>query len=125
LVGVGGFIGSVVRYWVGGVAQRLVTTGFPLGTFVVNVLGCLLIGAFFYLVEARGWFRPEMRVFCTVGVLGGFTTFSAFGYETFALVRDSQYLQAVTNITANGFAGLAAVMIGWLVAKLLMFDWLA
>lgn len=119
LAGVGGFIGSILRYWLSGIAQRWVTDGFPLGTLTVNVLGCLVIGAFWSLVEYRQLFHPEIRVFVTVGILGGFTTFSAFGYETFVLLRDGEYLPAVTNVTANVLFCLAAVAIGWIAAKAL------
>ena len=119
IVGVGGFLGSVLRYWLSGVAQRWTYGGFPLGTLVVNVVGCLAIGAFWSLVEYREWFSPEQRIFITVGILGGFTTFSAFGYETFMLLRDGEYLSAIANVTANVVIGLTAVTIGWMAAKVL------
>lgn len=117
LVGVGGFIGSILRYWLSGVAQRSVEGGFPVGTLAVNVVGCLAVGAFWGLVEYRQWFDPELRVFVTVGILGGFTTFSAFGYETFALLHDREYVAAVENIAANVVVGIAAVILGWMAAK--------
>jgi CrcB protein len=102
-----------------GTAQRWTYGDFPLGTLVVNVIGCLVVGAFWSLVEYRGWFSPEQRIFVTVGILGGFTTFSAFGYETFILLRDGENLLALTNMTANVFIGVAAVTIGWMAAKVL------
>ena len=117
LVGIGGFLGSVLRYWLTGVAQRWIQGGFPIGTFLVNFLGCLAIGVLWSLIDYRQWFSPEMRIFLTVGILGGFTTFSAFGYETFALLRDSEYWQALANVVANVVVGIAAVMIGWAAAK--------
>jgi CrcB protein len=100
-------------------AQRWFQDEFPVGTLVVNVAGCLAIGAFWSLVEYREWFSPERRILVTVGILGGFTTFSAFGYETFMLLRDSEYLRALANVAANVLIGLAAVMLGWIVAKAL------
>jgi CrcB protein len=115
--GIGGFIGSVLRYWLSGVTQAWVQDWFPVGTLTVNAIGCLLIGAFWSLVEYRQWFSSEARVFVTVGILGGLTTFSAFGYETFALLRDSEYVRAVTNVMANVFIGLFMVVIGWFAAK--------
>ena len=117
IVGVGGFVGSVLRYWLSGVAQRWTYGDFPIGTLVVNLVGCLAVGAFWSLVEYREWFSPEQRIFVTVGILGGFTTFSAFGYETFMLLRDGEYLPAFANVTANVVIGVAAVTVGWIVAK--------
>ncbi len=117
IVGAGGFVGSVLRYWVSGLAQRSVHDVFPAGTLLVNVLGCLLVGVIWSLVEYGQWFTPPTRLFITVGILGGFTTFSAFGYETFVLVKDHEYLLAAGNIAANVFLGIGAVVIGWMAAK--------
>jgi fluoride exporter len=117
IVGIGGFTGSILRWWLSGLVQRWAQESFPFGTLVVNALGCLVIGAFWSLVEYRGWFGPEVRLFITVGILGGFTTFSAFGYETFALLHDREYMLAMANLAANVVIGLAAVAVGWLAAK--------
>jgi CrcB protein len=119
LVGIGGFIGSVCRYWLSGVTQRWGDGAFPLGTLVVNAVGCLFIGAFWGLVEYREWFTPEKRIFVTVGVLGGFTTFSAFGYETFVLLRDGEHVRALGNVAANTVLGVASVALGWMAVKAL------
>lgn len=110
-IGVGGGLGAMLRYWVGGVAQGWGRV-FPVGTLAVNVLGCFLIGAVSHLVEARGAATPETRGFLLVGVLGGFTTFSAFGHETLNLVRDGEQFLAAGNVAANVGAGLAAVWLG-------------
>jgi CrcB protein len=117
LVGVGGFLGSVLRYLLSDLAQRWNQSGFPVGTLAVNVAGCLLVGVVWSLVEFRQWLNPELRIFITVGILGGFTTFSAFGYETFVLIRDGQYSWAAANVVANVVLGLAAVVTGWTAAK--------
>jgi CrcB protein len=117
VVGLGGFIGAVFRYWLSGVAERWVGDTLPLGTLLVNVLGCLALGAVMCLVEYRQWFGPNARVFLTIGILGGLTTFSAFGYETFALARDGQLWAALANVAANVVLGTAAVTLGWLAAK--------
>ena len=117
IVGVGGFLGSILRYWLSGLAHRWVQDAFPAGTLLVNVLGCLAVGAFWGLVEYREFFSPETRLFVTVGILGGLTTFSAFGYETFALLHDREYWGALANVGANVLAGIAAVIIGWMAAK--------
>jgi CrcB protein len=122
IVGIGGFIGSIARYLLSGVAQRCVTGSFPLGTLIVNVLGCLAIGFVWYLVDFRAWSNPQVRVFVTAGMLGGFTTFSAFGLETFALMRVGQNVLAAANVAGNVALGLAAVAIGWSAAKA-TFEW--
>ncbi|MEX2306587.1 MAG: fluoride efflux transporter CrcB [Pirellulales bacterium] len=117
IVGIGGFIGSVLRHWLSGIGQRWVQDAFPAGTLLVNALGCFAVGAFWGLVEYREWFSPETRIFATVGIFGGFTTFSAFGYETFALLHDREYLPALVNVGANVVGSIAAVMLGWMAAK--------
>ncbi len=117
VVGIGGFIGSVLRYWLAGFVHRWAQDAFPAGTLVVNVLGCFALGAVMYLVEYREFFRAELRLFVTIGLLGGFTTFSTFGYETFALLRDSEHLQALASVAANVIVGTAAVAGGWTAAK--------
>ena len=119
IVGLGGFIGSILRYWLSGLTHRWVQEAFPAGTLVVNVLGCFVLGAVMYLAEYREFFSAESRLFLTIGVLGGFTTFSTFGYETFALIRDSEQLQALASVAANVLVGTAAVAGGWLAAKAL------
>jgi CrcB protein len=119
IVGVGGMVGSMLRYWLSGVAQQSISGTFPVGTLTVNALGCLVVGAFWSLVEFRQWFSPETRIFVTVGILGGFTTFSAFGYETFVLLRDRQYVPALLNVTGNVVIGLVAVTLGWIAARAL------
>jgi fluoride exporter len=117
LVGVGGFIGSVLRFGLSALAHRWVQNGFPVGTFAVNALGCLAVGAVWSLAEYRQWSNPELRLFLTAGFLGGFTTFSAFGHETFVLIRHGHYSWAVGNVLANVVIGIGAVIVGWLAAK--------
>jgi CrcB protein len=119
VVGIGGCLGAMARYWLSGVAHRWLGSGFPYGTLLVNVVGCLVFGGIWGLVEYRQFFSPNTRLFLTTGILGGMTTFSTFGYETFALLRDEEYALAATNVVANVLVGVAAVMAGWLAAKLL------
>jgi CrcB protein len=114
LVGAGGALGAIARYGVGGLVHRnAALADFPFGTLAVNLLGCLLIGLGSGLADARQAFAPEARVFLFVGVLGGFTTFSSFGYETIALLRDHEFLRAGLNAGLNVFAGLALVWLGY------------
>jgi len=114
LVGCGGALGAVARYGVGGLVHRNpALAGFPFGTLAVNLLGCLLIGLGAGLADARQAIGPEARLFLFVGVLGGFTTFSSFGYETVALLRDHEFLRAGLNAGLNVFAGLLLVWLGY------------
>jgi CrcB protein len=113
LVGLGGFVGSVLRYWLSGWIQELVPRSvFPFGTLAVNVVGCLAIGLLSQLAEARSAFSPETRALFFIGLLGGFTTFSSFGHETINLWRDKQTTMALANIAAQLVLGLAAVWLG-------------
>lgn len=117
LVGTGGFIGAVLRYGLGGLVHREIPLAtFPLGTLVVNLLGCLLIGAFAGLVDSRQIFAPEVRVFALIGLLGGFTTFSTFGYETFAMIRDAEYFRVLANVLLHVMLGLGCVWLGYALA---------
>jgi CrcB protein len=114
LVGSGGFVGALLRYGLSGLVHRQVPFAtFPYGTLAVNLLGCLLIGVFAGLAESRQLFGPELRTFALIGLLGGFTTFSTLGYETFAMIRDDEYLLAVANVGAQVVLGLALVWAGY------------
>ena len=96
IVGLGGFAGSILRYLVSGWVQRLADSAlFPYGTLSVNVLGCLAIGLLGGWADNAELFSPSTRLFLLIGVLGGFTTFSTFGYETMALLRDRRWLGGV------------------------------
>ena len=118
LVGTGGFIGAVFRYGLIALSQRSAPISeFPWGTVIVNLLGCLLIGLVAGLVEGRQWLSPEARLFVLVGVLGGFTTFSTFGFETFALLRDADYLPAIAYVIVQVFMGLALVWLGFVLTS--------
>ena len=113
-VGTGGFLGALARYGVSGVVHRIFAqTTFPVGTLTVNLAGCLLIGLLAGLAESRQVFGPEVRLFVMIGVLGGFTTFSTFGYETFALLRDGEYLRSIANVGLSVVLGLLLVWLGY------------
>jgi CrcB protein len=118
LAGCGGFLGSMARYALGGwVHQWTGIRHFPLGTLVVNLTGCLLIGLLGGLADTRGLLSSQARVFLLIGVLGGFTTFSSFGYETMNLLRDSQFGLALLNAGVQVMVGLAAVWAGLTLAR--------
>ncbi|MBN1304729.1 MAG: fluoride efflux transporter CrcB [Anaerolineales bacterium] len=120
LVGLGGFIGSVLRYLLSGLAQQLTRSiNFPYGTLTVNLLGCFVIGFLSQLAEARGLFSPEARLVVFIGILGGFTTFSSFGSETFNLASDGQFIPGLVNICLNVVFGLLLVWGGRITAHLI------
>ncbi len=114
LVGLGGFVGSVLRYLVSGWVQRLSgTTLFPYGTLGVNVLGCLLIGLLGGWADNVAPFSPPVRLFLLLGLLGGFTTYSTFSYESMALLRDRQTLAAFAHVGLHLVLGFGAVALGY------------
>ena len=118
MVGAGGLIGAVGRYVIGTWAQGLAgSSSFPLGTLLVNVVGCLLIGVLVGLAETREALNGQVRVFLVVGLLGGFTTYSAFGYETVALLRNGETLAGIANVGLQLALGLAAVWAGLRVSQ--------
>ena len=113
LVALGGSLGAVLRYLLSGYAQQISrNSSFPVGTLVVNILGCLTIGFLSELAENHGFFTAETRAFAFIGVLGGFTTFSAFGNETMNLLHQGESLPATMNIAAHVVLCLGAVWLG-------------
>ena len=119
LVGVGGFIGAVLRYAVGGlVGQWKAGWTFPIETVLINVSGCLVLGFLASLSELRGVLSGASRAFLFIGVLGGFTTFSTFGYETFQLLRGAQWRYALLSTLLQIVLGIGAVWGGYVLARL-------
>jgi fluoride exporter len=119
VVGVGGFLGALARYGLGGLVHRIPgTSDFPYGTLVVNLFGCLMIGLVAGLMQGRQMFAPEFRLFVLVGILGGFTTFSTFGYESLMLIRDTEYLRVVANVGLHVIGGLLLVWLGYAMTTL-------
>lgn len=112
LIFLGSGLGGVCRYALSGSVQRWFNSSFPAGTLAVNVLGCLVAGFLTAAMTGRWLVREEHRVALVVGVLGGFTTFSAFGVETFALINERQHVPALCNVGLNVGLGLAAAWLG-------------
>ena len=118
LVGTGGFIGAIARYGISGLVQRSAAlSSFPYGTLAVNMLGCLLIGIAVGLVDSRQAFGPDFKLFVVVGLLGGFTTWSTFGYETLTLLREAESLRATANVAIHVMLGLVLVWTGYALAS--------
>jgi CrcB protein len=117
LIAVGGAAGSILRYAVQGWVQRLSGGAFPLGTLVVNLSACFAIGLLAGFFAGPHLIREEYRIGLTVGVLGGYSTFSTFGLETFHLTNDGEFGLAALNMLASCGVGLAAVWIGYRLAE--------
>ena len=111
IIGLGGFIGAILRYWISGWIQSGVVT-FPLGTLGVNFLGSLLLALIMHTSEYRGFFGTETRIFLTIGVLGSFTTMSTFSFESMELLEQNQYILFGLNLVGTVTICLLAVYLG-------------
>ena len=113
LVGAGGFVGSVLRYTISGLVHRAIPfSGFPYGTLVVNLVGCLAIGLLTGLAESRQVIGPELRTFLLMGLLGGFTTFSTFAYEGVELIHHGEFAKVLASVMVHVLVGFLAVWFG-------------
>ena len=117
LVGLGGFVGTLFRYWLSGLIAKRYGETFPLGTLAVNAIGCFIIGFLFYFFYDRSLTTPTARTVVLIGVIGGFTTFSSYGLQTFTLLRDGEVFLALVNVIASNVLGLALVWLGYVLAK--------
>jgi CrcB protein len=119
LIGLAGFVGTIGRYWLSGVVARKYGETFPLGTLVVNLFGCFLVGLLFYLMQERYLVNQNVRTIILIGLLGGFTTFSSLGLQTFTLLQDNQIGLAALNLVASNVIGLLLVWAGYTLARAL------
>lgn len=120
LVGLGGFIGAASRYKMGLIIVHLaLVEKFPLSTCIINILGCFLIGLISGFVEKTQLITPEVRLLLMTGVLGGFTTFSTFGLETFSLIRRNNFQFAFLYVGVSVGAGIFAVWLGLYLSDLI------
>ena len=117
LVAIGGLVGSVGRYWLGGFVQLASGGEFPLGTLTVNVVGSFIVGLVMALSLERGMVAANVRILLTVGFCGGFTTMSTFSYETVALLRDGELALALSNVAATLVSCFAAAWLGQTVGR--------
>lgn len=118
-VAFGGALGSMARYFAAGSVHERMGAGFPYGTLAVNVTGCFLIGFIMELAESRFTVNPQVKIFLTIGMLGGFTTFSTFSYETLAMARDGLMLKATANAFGSLFTCLVATWLGMVAGRVL------
>ena len=117
MIAVAGLLGTLLRYWLSGFVARQYGETFPWGTIAVNLIGCLLTGAVFFVTETRVVMNPTLRMVLLIGLLGGFTTFSSYGLQTFTLLRDGSFGLAILNVVTSNTLGLVMVWFGYLVAK--------
>jgi CrcB protein len=116
LIAIGGALGSVARYLLSTFVLQVSGSLLGVGTFAVNVVGCIVFGVIAGLAERRFVFGPEARMFLLVGVLGGFTTFSTFAFESVQLLRDGQFLAAAVNIVGQVLAGVAGLWVAFAIS---------
>ncbi len=119
IVGTGGFLGTVSRFLTSRYFAAFFPSSFPYGTFVVNVVGCFLIGLIYGITEKGAFISSEWRMFLTVGFCGGFTTFSAFAAENMAMLRDNELFNFFLYTGSSIFIGLLATYLGIMIVKIL------
>ncbi|HWQ33233.1 MAG TPA: fluoride efflux transporter CrcB [Blastocatellia bacterium] len=117
VVALGGALGALARYWLGGLISARWPTQFPLGTFVINLTGSFIIGFFLTLVSQRLTIHPHWRLLVAVGFVGAYTTFSTFEYETLRLIEEGNLLSAALNVILSVALGFIAVWLGVVAAR--------
>ena len=119
IIGLGSFCGGILRFLLTRFVQNHFLAAFPFGTMAVNIVGCFLIGIFYALFERGNLLNTDLRLFLTVGLCGGFTTFSTFMNENFVLLREQNYLYFMSYTVLSIVLGLTAVYVGHLIVKAL------
>lgn len=119
VVGAGGFLGAIARFWLGGVIHDRLGTRFPYGTFVINCSGCFAIGVIMAVLAGRTSVHPYWRLLIPIGFIGGYTTFSSFEYETFMAMREGALAVALLNVALSVVAGFLCVWMGMACGKAL------
>ena len=119
MVGIGGFLGSVLRFWLGSFIGGRMGARFPYGTFVINVTGSFLIGMVLAVLATKAHWNSNWRYLIPIGFIGGYTTFSAFEYETFQLFQDGQLLTAMLNIALSVVIGFVGVWVGVVAGRII------
>ena len=112
IIGIGGFIGSIARFWLGTYVGDRMGTRFPYGTFIINLTGSFLIGLIVTVLAAKTHWSPNWRYLVPIGFIGAYTTFSTFEYETFRSVQDGELLMAGLNVILSVVIGFIAVWLG-------------
>jgi len=119
MVGIGGFLGAIARFWLGGYVSTKMGTRFPYGTFLINCTGCFLIGLIVTLLAEKTHWSPNWRYLIPIGFIGAYTTFSTFEYETFRVIQDGELLMAFLNVVLSVIVGFLAVWMGVVAGRLI------
>ena len=117
-IALAGLVGTLLRYWLAGLVSRQIGETFPWGTMAVNLIGCLGAGALLFLTEERFVLSPAVRTVIMIGLLGGFTTFSSYSLQTFALLREGAIGLAMLNMITSNILGLLMVWLGYVVGRI-------
>lgn len=119
MVGAGGFLGSIARFWVGVYVATRMGSRFPYGTFIINISACFLIGLVLTILAERSTLSPNLRYLIPIGFIGAYSTFSTFEFETLRAVQDGQLVIGLLNILGSVIVGFVAVWLGVITAELL------
>ena len=119
LVCIGAAAGGAARYWTSNVVYKFLPATIPFGTLIVNVIGSFIIGFVMFYLDSNDLISPQMRILLTTGFCGGLTTFSTFSFETINLIKNSEFFLAGTNIILNVVLSFAAVILAYMLGKVL------
>lgn len=117
VIWIGGGFGSLLRYWVQLLTSKLLAASFPIGTLLVNISGCFVIGLFYGLLTRSMFNNGDWRLFLITGLCGGYTTFSSFSYESISLFKEGNYLYFITYILVSLIIGFIATAVGSVIIK--------
>ncbi len=118
MVAIGGGLGSMLRFWAGGIVSGRMGSRFPYGTFLINCTASFLIAFIITLLAEKTHWSPNLRFLIPIGFIGGYSTFSTFEYETFRVIQDGEFLIATLNIVLSVVVGFAAVWLGVIAGRL-------
>ncbi|MGH9690075.1 MAG: fluoride efflux transporter CrcB [Candidatus Acidiferrales bacterium] len=118
MVGIGGFLGAIARFWVGGYVTNRMGTGFPYGTFIINCSGSFLIGFIITVLAEKAHWSANWRYLIPIGFIGAYTTFSTFEYETLRTIQDGEFLIAGLNVGLSVVIGFISVWFGVVTGRL-------
>lgn len=117
IVALGSGIGGALRFWISSLAQKFLPVYFPYGTLTVNLLGSFVLGVLIFGFDEKQLLSTNIKLMLTVGLCGGFTTFSTFSFETFNLIKETEFLLAGLNILLNIILTIAGVYLGYLITR--------